>query len=115
MISFYVVLLFSRVRIREAMNHLSTFWEGYPEAPLPCPSFSGHFYEQTDSVATGSPLFLVIMNFFTEDSEEVALNWAAHKHLCWFHYVDDSFIIWPHGSSRLKDFYDHLNSVHRNN
>jgi hypothetical protein len=31
----------------------------------------------------------------------MALNWAAHEPLCWFHYVD-TFIIWPHGPDRLR-------------
>jgi hypothetical protein len=33
----------------------------------------------------------------------VALNKAAHKPLCWFCYVDDAFVIWPHGPDRLKN------------
>jgi hypothetical protein len=61
-----------------------------------------------------SPLSLATANFFMEDFEEMALNWAARKFLCWFHYMVDTFVIWPHGPNRLKDFLDHLNSVHWN-
>jgi hypothetical protein len=39
---------------------------------------------------------------------------AAHKPLCWFHYMADTIIIWPHEPDRLRDFIDHLNSVHQN-
>jgi hypothetical protein len=37
---------------------------------------------------------------------------ATRKFLCWFHYVADTFILWPHGQ-KLKDFLDHLNSIHQ--
>jgi hypothetical protein len=40
-----------------------------------------------------SPLSLLIANFFMEDFEEMALNWDAHKPLCWLNYVDGTFVI----------------------
>jgi hypothetical protein len=41
--------------------------------------------------------------------------YAQHVRLprCWFHYVDDIFIIWPHGPDKLKEFLHHLNSIHQ--
>jgi hypothetical protein len=65
-------------------------------------------------VPPSSPLSPVIANFYMEDFEEMALGRASHKPLCWFCYVDDTFVIWPHGPDRLRDFLDHLNSVHQN-
>jgi hypothetical protein len=62
----------------------------------------------------GSPLSPVIANFYMEVFEEMALNQAPHKPLCWFRYVDDTFVIWPHSPDRLKDFLDHLNGIHQN-
>jgi len=59
-------------------------------------------------------LFPVIANFFMEDNEERALAQAAHKPLCWFRYVDDTFVIWPLESEKLERFFDHLNGLHRN-
>jgi hypothetical protein len=32
---------------------------------------------------------------------------TAHKPLCWFHYVDDTFLIWSYEPDRLRNF--HLN------
>jgi hypothetical protein len=29
----------------------------------------------------------------------------------WLRYVDDTFVVWPHGLSRLQDFLSHLNSL----
>jgi hypothetical protein len=56
----------------------------------------------------------VIANFFMEHFEEMALEGVTHKPLCWFHYVDDTFVIWPHGPGKLSEFLDHMNSVHGN-
>jgi hypothetical protein len=52
----------------------------------------------------GSPLSLVIANFFMEDFGLMALNRAAHKPLYWFRYVEDTFVIWINGPDRPKDF-----------
>jgi hypothetical protein len=62
----------------------------------------------------GSPLPPVIANYFTEYFEEMAPETATHKTLCWFRYVDDTFVIWPHGPGKLADFLDHLNRDHVN-
>jgi hypothetical protein len=49
-----------------------------------------------------------------EHFKEMALEEVNHKPLCWFRYVDGTFIIWPHGSGKLINILDHLNSVHKN-
>ena len=67
-----------------------------------------------DGVDTGSPLSPVIANFFMEDFEKRAIEQASHKPMCWFRYVDDTFIIWPHRKQRLGEFLKHLNSTHKN-
>jgi hypothetical protein len=51
--------------------------------------FDGQFYEQMDGVAMGSPLSLVIANFFMEDFEKKAIEQATYKPVRWFRYVDD--------------------------
>jgi hypothetical protein len=56
----------------------------------------------------------MITRFFIEDSEEVVLNGATHRPHCWFHYMDEIFIIQSHGPDKLKEFLDRLNSVHQN-
>jgi hypothetical protein len=58
--------------------------------------FAGQFNEKIDGMTMSSPLPPVIANFFTEDFEEMELERAAHKSLCWIRYVDDTFGIWPH-------------------
>jgi hypothetical protein len=60
----------------------------------------------------GPPLFLVIVNFFMEDFEKKAIEQAVLKPVCWFRYVDDTFVTWPHGQENLTEFLNHLNRLH---
>ena len=32
----------------------------------------------------------------------------------WLHYVDDTFVIWPHGQDELHRFHEHLNGQYPN-
>ena len=49
-----------------------------------------------------------------DDLKERALAQAIHKPQCWFCYVDDTFVIWPHRTDKLERFLNHLNGLHRN-
>lgn len=57
----------------------------------------------------GSPLSPVVANLFMEHLEERALNTTALRPKMWIRYVDDTFVIWPHGNAELKEFHRHLN------
>jgi hypothetical protein len=37
---------------------------------------------------------------------------AVLKPVCWFRYVDDTFVIWPHGQETLTEFLNHRNRLH---
>jgi hypothetical protein len=41
----------------------------------------------------------------------MALDSAQHKPSVWLRYVDDMFVVWPHGPSQLQDFFSHLSSL----
>jgi hypothetical protein len=56
----------------------------------------------------------IIVNFFTEGFEEMALGRLTHKPLCWFPYIDHTFVISAHGPNRLRYFLNHLNSANHN-
>jgi len=62
----------------------------------------------------GSPLSPVIANFYMEDFETRAIKQATHKPACWYRYVDDTFVIWPHGKEKVTEFLNHLNGMHNN-
>jgi hypothetical protein len=32
----------------------------------------------------------------------------------WFHYADDTFVIWLDRTEKLERFLEHLNAIHRN-
>ena len=70
------------------------------------------FYEQTDEAAMGSPLSPVIANLYLKNLEETAIQSAPSKPKLWVRYVDDTFVIWPHGPDRLQSFHQHLNKQH---
>jgi len=71
-----------------------------------------HLDSSTDGVTMGSPLSPVIANFFMEHFEKYAVEQVTHKPVCWFRYVDGTFVIWPHGQEKLTEFLDHLNGLH---
>jgi len=65
-------------------------------------------------------------------NRQVELPWAHHCHLGYqirgkceevahskgglqahlFHYMNDTFVIWPYGPKKLNNFLNHLSSVH---
>jgi hypothetical protein len=49
-----------------------------------------------------------------EDFEKTAIEQAAHKPICWFRYVDDTFLIWPHGQEKLTEYLKHPHGLHNN-
>ena len=71
--------------------------------------FGDHFYEQTDGAAMGSPISPIMANLFMEYIEEKAITSAPLKPNMWTRYVDDTFVIWPHGPELLQKFHEHLN------
>jgi len=113
-----VVSLFTNVLIVDSLELLSQHFEDDVLALFKhaltstyfC--FDGQFYKQTDRVAMGSAPSPAIANFFMEDFEKKAIEQATHKPVCWFRYVDDTFIIWPHGQEKLTGFLNYLNRLH---
>ena len=107
MVNFDVVSLFTKVPVEDSLSLLGhhftedvlALFKFVLTSTYFC--FNGQYFEQTDGVAMGSPLSPVIANFFMEDFEEKALNQATLKPTCWYRYVDDTFVIWPHGKENL--------------
>jgi hypothetical protein len=67
-----------------------------------------------DRVTMCSQLSPFIASCFIEDYEEVALSRAAYRPTYWFCYVNDTFLISPHGPEEMNDFLNHLNNIHPN-
>ena len=56
----------------------------------------------------GSQLSPVVASLSMEYLEERVLNTTILQPKMWIRYVDDTFIIWPHGSTELEEFHQHL-------
>jgi len=120
LVSFDVVSLFTKVPVVDSLTLLSYHFEYDALAlfnnVLTSTYFclDGEFYEQTDGIAMGSPLSPVIANFFLENIEKKAIEQATHRPAHWYRYVDDTFVIWPHGQQKLTEFLNYLNGLHNN-
>jgi hypothetical protein len=85
MVGFDVVSLFTKVPITDTLKLFSHHFEDDVLALFKhvltstyfC--FEGQFYEQAGGVTMGSPLSLVIANFFMENFEKKAIERATHK------------------------------------
>ncbi|MDA8031702.1 MAG: reverse transcriptase domain-containing protein, partial [Alphaproteobacteria bacterium] len=73
--------------------------------------YGDQFFEQSEGTAMGSPLSPVVAGLFMEDFEQTALVTADREPKLWLRYVDDTFIIWPHGRTQLVAFLNHLNNL----
>jgi len=103
MASFEVVSLFTKAPVEDSLTLLSQHYNkdilALYKHVLTSTYFcvDGQIYEQTDGVAMSSPLSPVIANFYMENFEMKAIKQTTLKPACCYRYVDDSFVIWPHG------------------
>ena len=74
--------------------------------------FDGTFFDQVEEASLGSPLSPIVANPLMEAFEERALKSVALRPRMWVRYVDDTFVLWPHGEDKLETFHQHLNSQH---
>ena len=128
MVSFDVVSLFTRVPVDDALRSISILSKDNPlyecttiDADDICSltelclctayfQFEDGFFEQIDGAATGSPLSPIVANLYMETFEKTALTTALAAPRLWTRYVDDTFVVWPHGQDKLEAFHQHLNS-----
>jgi hypothetical protein len=75
--------------------------------------FEDKFCQQKEGLTIGNSLSPVVSNIrvFMEHFEEIALDTTNHKPAKWLRYVDDIFMVWPHGPARLQQLLHHLNLV----
>ena len=116
MVSFDVVSLFTKVPIKRAIDSLRKLTSEETLSAVACCMsstyfrFEGQFYKQVEGVPMGSPLSPVVTDIFMADFEEEAISTSSLKPSVWLRYVDDTFVIWPHGRDTLDLFLEHLNS-----
>jgi hypothetical protein len=117
MVSFDVVSLFTKILVPEAINLISKLVDSETlnliEICLTSTffTFKGTCYEQTEGTTMGSSLSPVVANIFMEHFETSSLKSFHLKPKCWYRFVDDTFVVWPHGHSSLISFLNHLNNI----
>jgi len=123
LVSFDVESLFTQVPIKDTLDKIKSSHEVLSsliplinnEHCLTATYFSyNEFYEQTSGAAMGSPISPVIANIFMEHFEKEVLQKTSKKPEIWFHYVDDTFVIWRHDKAELHKFLIFLNNQHPN-
>ena len=62
----------------------------------------------------GSPISPVLADIFMEEFESSSLLTADLRPSLWLRYVDDTFVVWPHGPEALQEFLQYLNGQHPN-
>jgi hypothetical protein len=63
-----------------------------------------NFFQQNDGMAMGALYHHSLATSTWSTSEQ-------HKTTLWLRYVDDTFVVWPHGPEHLQDLLNHLNSL----
>ena len=74
--------------------------------------FSGQMYIQKQDTAMGTrmgPNYAIIFMHYLESN---MLNKSTLKPKTWLRFIDDIFMIWPHGIQALTLFMDMINSHH---
>ena len=116
LVSFNVVSLYTKIPVKEAIKVITrTTDSGTADLVEVCLkstyfSFWGDIYEQTNGVATGSPLSPVVANIFMEYFEEMDINTSPLKPKEWRWYVDDTNFVWTHGKDKLEESLRHVNN-----
>lgn len=77
-------------------------------------SFNNEWYLQVGGTAMGKKFAPNYANIFMAKWESEALNKCPKKPQCYFRYLDDIFIIWPHSREDFTEFFNILNSHHPN-
>jgi hypothetical protein len=54
-------------------------------------------------MAMGSSLSPIISNIYVGNFEKLALDLGQHIPSLWLQYVDDIFVVWPHGPEQLQN------------
>ena len=74
--------------------------------------FSGNYYHQPSGTAMGTKLAPSYANLFMTTFEEKYVYTYPLKPALWKRFIDDIFMIWPHGRNSLLKFIEYLNRVH---
>ena len=75
--------------------------------------FDNKHYLQIGGTAMGTKVTPSFANIFMSWFEDKFVYTYTPKPLLWKRYIDDIFMIWPHGQESLNEFVKHLNNSHK--
>ncbi|CAH8541549.1 unnamed protein product [Schistosoma rodhaini] len=112
MASFDVCSLFTNVPIKKTLDIICNLLDSDTDLKQRCPlvtsdiikeldlclrstifSFRGDLYRQTEGVAMGSPVSIIVANLFMHSLETSAISLCSQAPKVWLRYVDDTFVI----------------------
>jgi hypothetical protein len=120
LVSFDIALLFTRVPMEDTIQILSQHFQKEITHLIPYIltttyfAYDGTFYEQTDGTTMDSPLAPVILNIYLESFERQAVDTGSKEPTHWYRYIENTFMVWPHGVEELQNFLLHPNNLHPN-
>jgi hypothetical protein len=74
--------------------------------------FNDQWFLQISGTAMGKKFAPNYANLFLAKWEQEALEKCPKKPSCYFRFLDDIFIIWPHSQEEFTEFFEILNSHH---
>jgi len=74
--------------------------------------FNGKFYKQMSGTSMGTKCAPSYAILFMGKLEENFLRTQRFQPHIWWRYIDDIFMIWPHGPEKLDAFILGLNNYH---
>ena len=77
-------------------------------------TFNNEWFLQVGVTAMGKKFAPNYANLFMAQWEKEALAKCTKQPLCYFRFLDDIFIIWPHSKQDFEDFLNILTSHHTN-
>ena len=75
--------------------------------------FNGTHYLQIGGTGMGTRVAPTLANLFMGHFEETHVYTQSLQPSLWVRFIDDIFLIWPHGKPALERFIDTLNNSHR--
>ena len=76
--------------------------------------FNNDHYLQIKGTAMGTKMAPAYANLFMDAMETSFLSSSPLKPSIYYRYIDDIFLIWPHGNDSLTHFLEHANNIHKN-
>lgn len=78
-------------------------------------TFAGQTFLQTRGTSMGArwaPAYAnIYMAHWEKQFYDFAQNHSLPQPICWYRYLDDIFIIWPHSTQEWDSFFQHMNNL----